>query len=155
MRRAIDGTLRLSPTDLANHLACPHLTQPNLRVLRGEFERPVLDDPYGRIITAKGNEHEAAYLARLEAARLTVDRLAHDWRLQVDQQHLFSCPASRTGAAWSASSQRSLMTRNDVLAVAADAVETVGHDRVLAAAAGDMVRFPVADDDCVVARAPV
>ena len=32
MRVAIDGTLRLSPTDLANHLACPHLTNLELRV---------------------------------------------------------------------------------------------------------------------------
>ena len=67
MRLADDGTLRLSPTDLANHLACPHLTQLELRVVRGELARPVLDDPYGRILMDKGNQHEDAYLARLEA----------------------------------------------------------------------------------------
>ncbi|HEU0248330.1 MAG TPA: TM0106 family RecB-like putative nuclease [Gaiellaceae bacterium] len=75
MRLASDGTLRLSPTDLGNHLACPHLTQLELRVQRGELERPQLDDPYGRIIMAKGNEHEAAHLARLEASGLTVARM--------------------------------------------------------------------------------
>src|SRR3990170_3060584 len=43
MRLADDGTLLLSPSDLSGHLACPHLTTLNLRVQRGELERP-LDD---------------------------------------------------------------------------------------------------------------
>jgi uncharacterized protein len=73
--RLVEGRLRLSPTDLANHLACAHLTQLELRVQRGELERPHVDDPYGRIIMSKGNEHEAAYLARLEADGLRVLRL--------------------------------------------------------------------------------
>jgi predicted RecB family nuclease len=75
MRLADDGTLRLSPTDLANHLACAHLTQLELRVQRGELERPFVDDPFGRIIMAKGNEHEDAYLARLEADGKRVVRM--------------------------------------------------------------------------------
>jgi predicted RecB family nuclease len=75
MRLADDGTLRLSPTDLANHLACAHLTQLELRVVRGELERPVLDDPYGRILMDKGNLHEAAYLTRLEEQGLRVARM--------------------------------------------------------------------------------
>jgi predicted RecB family nuclease len=75
MRLAADGTLRLSPTDLANHLACAHLTQLELRVVRGELERPFVDDPYGQIILRKGNEHEAAYLARIEADGLQVERM--------------------------------------------------------------------------------
>ncbi len=75
MRLADDGTLRLSPTDLANHLACAHLTQLELAVQRGELERPHVVDPYGQIILRKGNEHEAAYLARLEADGLRVARM--------------------------------------------------------------------------------
>ena len=75
MRFAPDGTLLLSPSDLANHLACAHLTQLELRVQRGELARPHVDDPYGQIILRKGNEHEAAYLARLEAEGLRVLRL--------------------------------------------------------------------------------
>src|SRR5919108_1438665 len=75
MRLASDGTLRLSPTDLANHLACPHLTQLELRVLRGELEKPHLQDPYGQILLKKGNEHEAAYLARIEGNGHTVVRM--------------------------------------------------------------------------------
>jgi uncharacterized protein len=76
MRLTEDGTLQLSPTDLANHLACPHLTQLELRVQRGALTRPALADPYGDVIRAKGDAHEAAYLARLEAAGSSVVRLA-------------------------------------------------------------------------------
>jgi hypothetical protein len=54
MRLANDGTLRLSPSDVANHLACPHLTQLELRVQRTELTRPHLDDPMGAIILEKG-----------------------------------------------------------------------------------------------------
>jgi len=75
MRLGSDSTLRLSPTDLANHLACPHLTQLELRVVRGELERPYLESPYGDVIRRKGNEHEAAYLSRLEAAGTRVARM--------------------------------------------------------------------------------
>src|SRR5688572_32907343 len=75
MRIAGDGRLRLSPTDLANHLACAHLTRLELRVVRGELERPVVDDPYGQIIMRKGNEHEAAYLAGIEGNGRRVDRM--------------------------------------------------------------------------------
>src|SRR5919106_1342920 len=86
MRLADDGALRLSPTDLANHLACAHLTQLELRVVRGELARPVVDDPYGQIILRKGNEHEAAHLARIEADGRTVARmLTYDDERFVDE----------------------------------------------------------------------
>ncbi|MGH3077644.1 MAG: TM0106 family RecB-like putative nuclease [Gaiellaceae bacterium] len=75
MRLDSDGRLRLSPTDLGNHLACAHLTQLELRVQRGELARPHFDDPYGRIIMDKGNEHERAYLAGLEADGTRVARM--------------------------------------------------------------------------------
>jgi predicted RecB family nuclease len=67
MRLAADGTLGLSPSDLANYLACAHLTQIELAVVHGEFELPHRDNPQGDLIRRKGNEHEAAYLAKLRA----------------------------------------------------------------------------------------
>ena len=75
MRLADDGTLLLSPSDLAGHLACAHLTQLELRVARRELARPRLDDPYGQVLFAKGNAHEAAYLAALEARGNRVARM--------------------------------------------------------------------------------
>ena len=65
MRLSSDGTLLLSPSDLSAHLACPHLTNLNLQVQRDELERPHVDDTHGDLIRRKGDEHEAAYLARL------------------------------------------------------------------------------------------
>jgi uncharacterized protein len=73
--RLVDGSLRLSPSDLANYLACAHLTQLELRVLRGELGKPHLDDPYGQILLEKGNEHEAARLALHEVSGLGVARM--------------------------------------------------------------------------------
>ncbi len=101
MRLSRDGTLRLSPSDLGNHLACPHLTQLGLRVVRGELERPHVLDPYGRIIMAKGNAHEAAHLARLEADGLAVARMLtyDDERFDEEQARRATEDAIRTGGA--------------------------------------------------------
>jgi uncharacterized protein len=75
MRLADDGTLRLSPSDLSGHVACPHLTTLQLQVTRGELEQPFFADPHRDLIFRKGNEHEAAYLARLEGAGRTIVRV--------------------------------------------------------------------------------
>jgi predicted RecB family nuclease len=72
---ADDGTLLLSPSDLSAHLACPHLTNLELRVKRGQLERPHVDDTHGDLIRRKGDEHEAAYLARLTAEGRTIVRI--------------------------------------------------------------------------------
>ncbi|MBM2823264.1 MAG: hypothetical protein HW413_2010, partial [Thermoleophilia bacterium] len=75
MRLAVDGTLLLSPSDLSAHLACPHLTNLSLQVQRGELARPHVDDTHGDLIRGKGDEHEAAYLARLEAEGRSIVRI--------------------------------------------------------------------------------
>jgi predicted RecB family nuclease len=70
-----DRTLALSPSDLSNHLACPHLTNLTLAVVREQLERPHADDTHVELIRRKGDEHEAAYLARLEAERRSIARM--------------------------------------------------------------------------------
>ena len=75
MRLRSDGTLRLSPSDLSAHLACPHLTTLSLEVVRGERERPHVDDTHLDLILRKGREHEAAYLARLEREGRSIVRI--------------------------------------------------------------------------------
>ena len=57
--------LILSATDLANHLACRHLTVLNRRLTYGELERPYRDDPILETIIERGNQHEAAYVHHL------------------------------------------------------------------------------------------
>ena len=75
MRLQADGTLSLSPSDLSAHLACPHLTSLGVAVQRGELERPYADDTHVDLIRRKGSEHEAAYLARLEAVGRSIVRI--------------------------------------------------------------------------------
>ena len=101
MRLADDGTLRLSPSDLANHLACAHLTQLQLRVVHGELERPVVSDAYGEIIMRKGNEHEGAYLERIAGDGRTVVRMLtyDDDGFDADEARAATEEAIRAGVA--------------------------------------------------------
>lgn len=75
MRISPDDTLQVSPSDLSAHLACPHLTTLSLAAERGEIARPHPDSPHRDLIFAKGNEHEAAYLGRLEAEGRSIARI--------------------------------------------------------------------------------
>jgi uncharacterized protein len=101
MRRGSDGTLRLSPSDLGNHLACEHLTQLELRVVRGELERPFLEDPYGEVIRRRGTEHERAYLDRLESEgkRIVRMRVYEDGGFDPAEARRLTEEAIRAGAA--------------------------------------------------------
>lgn len=67
----VDGQVLLSPSDLTGHLACEHLTSLELLVARGEIARPDPGDDL-KLLFAKGDEHEAAYLERLRADGLSV-----------------------------------------------------------------------------------
>jgi predicted RecB family nuclease len=63
--RLEDGRMRLSPSDLANHLACPYLTTLEAEVARGERSKPHPRDDIAELVARKGDAHEAAYLAEL------------------------------------------------------------------------------------------
>jgi uncharacterized protein len=65
--RLVDELLRLSATDLANHLGCIHLSELNRAAAQGRVRRPRWDDPLGDLLRARGDEHEKAYLAHLRA----------------------------------------------------------------------------------------
>lgn len=64
--------LRLSATDLSNHLACRHLTTLNLSVARGERKAPAPHAPDLVVIQELGLRHEAAYVKSLERNGLAV-----------------------------------------------------------------------------------
>src|SRR5687768_17495894 len=76
-----DGSFVFSPSDLNDFLECEHLAALELAVARRTLVRPDRNDPQGDLIRRKGEEHEAAYLAALDAAGLNVARveLDDDW----------------------------------------------------------------------------
>ena len=61
----VDGRLIFSATDLNKFLECRRLTELDDLVARGESEAPSDEDEQSKLIRRKGEEHEAAYLARL------------------------------------------------------------------------------------------
>lgn len=74
--RLASGQLRLSATDLGNHLACRHVTSLDLQVVRGERVEPQFAAPDLLVIQEVGRRHEAAYLKHLVAMeKLTVENL--------------------------------------------------------------------------------
>jgi predicted RecB family nuclease len=67
--------LRLSATDLANHLACRHLTDLDRGEAEGLWRRPDWYRPEAAVLAERGLEHERAYLAYLESQGRTITRL--------------------------------------------------------------------------------
>ncbi|HVY65373.1 MAG TPA: TM0106 family RecB-like putative nuclease, partial [Gammaproteobacteria bacterium] len=70
--RLVDEVLRLSATDLANHLGCVHLSELNLAVTEGRAQRPYRDDPIVQLLAERGREHERAYLEHLRERGKTI-----------------------------------------------------------------------------------
>lgn len=67
--RIIADEIILSPSDLMRFQGCAHATSLDLRYLRGEPLQPADDEPDAIVLQARGDEHERAYLADLQAAR--------------------------------------------------------------------------------------
>jgi uncharacterized protein len=63
--RLVDQLLRLSATDLANHLSCAHLTELSRAVAEGRARKPKWNDPLAAILRERGIAHERAYLQHL------------------------------------------------------------------------------------------
>ncbi len=61
------GGLRLSASDLANHLACPHVSTLDRGTVEGRWEIPQWRRPDAEVLAQRGLEHERAFLAHLEA----------------------------------------------------------------------------------------
>jgi len=69
------GQIRLSASDLSNHLACRHVTTLDLEVARGLRGEPGWAAPDLKVIQELGLRHEAAYLAHLREQGLNVENL--------------------------------------------------------------------------------
>jgi predicted RecB family nuclease len=57
---------QLAATDLSSFLACRHRTGLEMGAALGKFQKPVYADPRLEALFRRGNEHEAAYVSRLE-----------------------------------------------------------------------------------------
>ncbi len=76
--RLHDSTLVLTPTDIANHLACRHLTQLDRARLAGE-RIELRQDPRIDALRHRGETHEKRFVDSLAAkGRSITDLRAHD-----------------------------------------------------------------------------
>ena len=75
--KLVEKQIRLSATDLSNHLACRHLTTLDLQVARGKRTAPKITAPDLKVIQELGLRHENRYLARLSDQGLAVENLSH------------------------------------------------------------------------------
>jgi uncharacterized protein len=71
-------TLRLAATDLANHLACRHLTELARGAAEGRWKPPDWFRPETQVLAQRGFEHEKAFLLHLEKGGTRVTRLAEE-----------------------------------------------------------------------------
>src|SRR5690349_14078761 len=74
MKREV-AWLRLSATDLANHLACRHATTLDRGLADGLWKAPDFFRPEADVLAQRGLEHENAYLVHLERQGRRVTRL--------------------------------------------------------------------------------
>src|SRR6185369_3517392 len=91
VRAPTDG-FRLAATDLANHLACRHLTQLDLAASEGRLTPPHGRRPGLDALRERGLQHERAYLAHLDSQGLVVARAGE---------------AETSGVAWTLAAMRS------------------------------------------------
>lgn len=94
MRLQPDGSLALSPSDLSEYLACPHLTTLSLAAERGEVQRARLDSPHRELIFRTP--------ALLDADCKTIQqmRLVNAVCRSVELANLVAPSRSRTGRSW-------------------------------------------------------
>src|SRR5262249_14119326 len=94
----VAGHLVLSPSDLNDFVECAHLTTLAQEVARGQRARRNVANQYAELLSKKGQEHEAAYLAHLRSeGRHVVDvRPADPWNFEAGARA--TVEAMRAGA---------------------------------------------------------
>ena len=73
-----DDVIRLSASDLVNHLSCRHLTRLNAAVAVGEMEPPSYHDPFLELLQKRGTDHEEGYIQHLKVQGLEIVRIDGD-----------------------------------------------------------------------------
>jgi predicted RecB family nuclease len=69
------GTIRLTATDVANHLSCKHLTSLNVLLADGTIAAPVWVNPDSEVLRQLGLEHERAYVQSLREKGLSIEEM--------------------------------------------------------------------------------
>src|SRR5437762_5050023 len=96
--QATNSRLVLSPSDLNDHIECPHLTTLALEVARGTRRRPHLPEDHADLLRRKGEEHEAAYLKELRAQGRHLTEVVGTDRWDFDTSARATEEAMRAGA---------------------------------------------------------
>ena len=73
-----DSDLFVSPSDLTVYLACAHASRLSPDVAYGRLATPDTEHPDAEMLARKGDEHEAAFLARLRAEGRDVVEIPFD-----------------------------------------------------------------------------
>ena len=100
----LESNVVLSPTDLANHLACKHLSWLNYHSLYGGARPSKNDDELTDILQQYGAEHEATYFAALSEQLAAVNRTIVNLDIDRDMDAPYSVAALRDRAALTAQS---------------------------------------------------
>jgi hypothetical protein len=74
--RDVSGHILFSASDLMRFMGCSHATTLDLERLRGEGPEPRADSEDVALLQKQGDAHEAAHLARLNAAGIGVMEIA-------------------------------------------------------------------------------
>lgn len=77
MKKTQSGII-FSPTDLANHISCKHLTQLNKKAALGELKKPVYQNKVVELLRKRGISFEATFLNQLESEGKTIVRISQN-----------------------------------------------------------------------------
>jgi uncharacterized protein len=69
------AVVSLTPTDVASHLACPHLTQLGWALVEGRLRVSLPEDPRCDARARRGAAHEQGYVESLASRRLSIQDL--------------------------------------------------------------------------------
>jgi uncharacterized protein len=94
--KAAAGNIRLSASDLSNHLACNHLTTLDLAVATGSLSLPKWNSPDAWVLQPRGIAHEAAYIQHLRSQGHSVVNLQDTGGEETAFEK--TCAAMQTGA---------------------------------------------------------
>ena len=70
--KLLSDSLRLSATDISNHLGCRHRTNLNRAVAEGWLAEPPVADASLKVLYERGLKHEAEYVQHLKSQGLRV-----------------------------------------------------------------------------------